>query len=36
MVLWLRLHGPNTGGTGSIPSQEIRSYMLQLRSSMAK
>lgn len=36
MVLWLRLHGPNTGGAGSIPSQEIRSYMLQLRSSTAK
>ena len=23
VVQWLRLHAPNTGGLGSIPSQEL-------------
>ena len=31
VVQWLRLHAPNTGGLGSIPSQGTRSYMLQLK-----
>ena len=31
VVLWLRLHGPNAGGPGLIPSQGTRPYVLQLR-----
>ena len=31
MVQWLRLRIPNAGGLGSIPGQETRSHMLQLR-----
>ena len=31
MVQWLRLHGPNAGGLGSIPGQGTRSHMLQRR-----
>ena len=29
VVQWLRLHTPNAGGPGSIPSQAARSCMLQ-------
>ena len=36
MVQWLRLHTVNTGGLGSIPGQETRSHMPQLRPSAAK
>ena len=31
VVQWLRLHAPNTGGLGSIPSQGTRFHMLQLK-----
>ena len=31
VVQWLRLHAPNAGGLGSMPDQETRSFMLQLR-----
>ena len=31
MVQWLRLHGPDAGGLGSIPGQGARSHMPQLR-----
>ena len=31
MVQWLRLHGANAGGLGSIPGQGTRSHMLQRR-----
>ena len=31
MVQWLRLHGPNAGGLGSLPGQGTRSHMLQRR-----
>ena len=31
MVQWLKLHAPNAGGPGSIPSQRTRSYIAQLR-----
>ena len=31
MVQWLRLFTPNAGGPGSIPGQETRSHMSQLR-----
>ena len=34
MVQWLRLHAPNAGGLGSIPGQETRSLMPQLRPRM--
>ena len=27
MVMWLRLHAPNSGGPGSIPTQGTRSHM---------
>ena len=30
-VQWLRLHAPNAGGLSSIPGQETRSHMLELR-----
>ena len=36
VVQWLRLHASNSGGSGSIPGQGTRSYMLQLRPSTAK
>ena len=32
MVLWLRVHTPNTGGLGLIPRQGTRSLLLQLSS----
>ena len=32
----LRLHAPKAGAPGSIPGQEIRSLMLQLRPDIAK
>ena len=31
VVQWLKLHTPNAGGPGSIPGEETRSHMLQLR-----
>ena len=31
VVQWLRLYAANTGGPGSIPGQETRFHMLQLR-----
>ena len=31
VVQWLRLYTPNAGSLGSIPGQETRSHMLQLR-----
>ena len=31
VVQQLRLHAPNAGGLGSVPSQGTRSHMLQLR-----
>ena len=31
MVQWLRLHAPNAWGSGSIPGQETRSRLPQLR-----
>ena len=31
VVQWLRLHVPNSGGPGSIPGQESRSHMPQLK-----
>ena len=31
VVQWLRLHAPNAGGPGSIPGQETRSWMQQLK-----
>ena len=31
VVQWLRLHAPNAGGPGSIPSQGTRSHMPQLK-----
>ena len=36
VVQWLRPHTPNAGGLASIPDQERRSHMLQLRPSGAK
>ena len=36
MVHWLRLHAPNAGGLGLIPSQGTRSYMLQLKTLCAE
>ena len=36
VVQWLRLYAPNAGGQGSIPGQESRSCMPQLRPSAAK
>ena len=36
VVHWLRLHTPNAGALGSIPSQGIRSHMPQLRPSTVK
>ena len=36
MGQWLRLHTPNVGGLGSIPSQGTGSYMLQLRSKIPR
>ena len=30
VVQWLRLHTPNAGGLGSVPSQGIRSHKPQL------
>ena len=35
VVQWLRLLAPSAGGRGSIPGQETRSHMLQLRVHMA-
>ncbi|TEA29141.1 hypothetical protein DBR06_SOUSAS10510114, partial [Sousa chinensis] len=32
---WVRLHAPNAGGSGSIPSQGTISHMPQLRSPRA-
>ena len=32
MVHWLRLHAPNAGGLGLIPSQGTRSHMPQTKS----
>ena len=31
VVQWLRLHTPNSGGLGSIPSQKTKSHMPQLK-----
>ena len=31
VVQWLRLSTPNAGGLGSIPGQETRFHMLQLK-----
>ena len=31
VVQWLRLYAPNAGGPGSIPGQETRSHMPQLK-----
>ena len=31
MVQWLRLGAPSAGGPGSIPDQEIRSCLLQVK-----
>ena len=36
VVQWLRLCAPNAGILGSIPCQETRSHMLQLRPGAAK
>ena len=36
MVQWLRLHASKAGGLDSIPGQETRSHMLQLRRGAAK
>ena len=36
VVQWLRLHAPNAGAQGSIPSQGMRSHMPQLRPSVAR
>ena len=36
VVQWLRLCAPSTGGPGSIPGQETRVCMPQLRPSTAK
>ena len=36
VVQWLRLHAPNAGGLGSIPSQGTRFHVLQLRPNAAK
>ena len=36
VVQWLRCHTPNAGGLDSIPGQEIRSQMPQLRIHMLK
>ena len=35
MVQWLRLQAPSAGDLGLIPSQEMRSPMLQLKSPCA-
>ena len=35
VVQWLRLCSPNSGGQSSIPGQETRSHMLQLKISHA-
>ena len=34
VVQWLRLHTPNAGGQGSIPSEGTRSHMPQLNMRM--
>ena len=34
MVQWLRRHAPNAVGLGSVPAQEARSHMPQLRVQM--
>ena len=31
VVQWLRVHAPNGGVGGSIPSQRSRSHMMQLK-----
>ena len=31
LVQWLKLHAPNAGGSGLIPSQGTRSHMPQLK-----
>ncbi|TEA33367.1 hypothetical protein DBR06_SOUSAS8010242, partial [Sousa chinensis] len=31
VVQWLRLHAPNAGGPGSIPSWGTRSHMSQVK-----
>ena len=36
VVQWLGLHAPNAGGLTSIPDQETRSYMLQLKPSTVR
>jgi len=36
VVQWLRVHDPNACGLSSIPGQETRSHMPQLRSGAAK
>ena len=36
VVQWLRLQAPNAGDPGSIPDQETRSHILQLRPSAVK
>ena len=36
VVQWLRLHAPNAGGPGSVPSQGTRLLMLQLRAHMLR
>ena len=36
VIQWLKLHAPKAGGLGSIPGQETRSHMPQLRPSTAK
>ena len=36
VVQWLGLHAPNTEGLGFVPGPRARSYMLQLRPSVAK
>ena len=36
VVQWLRVHDPNACGPSSIPGQETRSHMPQLRPGAAK
>ena len=36
MVQWLSLGAPKVGGPGSIPAQETRSHMQQLRPAKAE
>ena len=36
MIHWLRPHTPSAGGPGSIPSQGMRSNVLQLRVHMSR